>query len=195
MKEVVAASLREARESLDALLGNSEKLERIGEAGVRIVEAFRRGNRVFSCGNGGSLCDAMHFAEECSGRFRKDRPALPAMAISDASHISCTANDFGWNEVFSRFLSAHGRSGDVLIAISTSGTSGNVLAAAREARLKGMSIIALTGREHSELGRLADVDICTPGGRFSDRVQELHIKVLHILVEIIERGLFADLYI
>lgn len=194
MTDTVVAALRSAQDSLSALLKDEKKLQTIGEAGARIAEAFRLGHRVFSCGNGGSLCDAMHFAEECSGRFRKDRPPLPALAIADASHISCTANDFGWTDVFSRFLAAHGRSGDVLLAISTSGSSGNVLAAAREARIHGMSIIALTGKEGSELGSLADFEVCTVGGQYSDRVQELHIKVLHIFVEIVERALFPELY-
>jgi D-sedoheptulose 7-phosphate isomerase len=194
MSDVVIAALRSAQDSLSLLLENEQKLNSISAAGARIAEAFRSGYRVFSCGNGGSLCDAMHFAEECSGRFRKDRPPLPALAIADASHISCTANDFGWTDVFSRFLAAHGRSGDVLVAISTSGGSKNVLAAAREARIHGMSIIALTGKENSELGSLADFEVCTPGGDYSDRVQELHIKVLHIFVEIVERALFPELY-
>lgn len=194
MKNVVVEGLQESREGLDALLKNAAVLETIATAGEKMADAIRAGGRVFSCGNGGSLCDAMHFAEECSGRFRRDRDALPVMAISDASHMSCTANDFGWEKVFSRYLAAHGRAGDFLVAISTSGKSANVLEAAREAKGRGMKVIALTGKVDSALGRISDYDVCTPAGKYSDRVQELHIKVLHIFVEIIERKLFPHLY-
>ncbi len=191
MKSVVLESLQEAREGLDDLLQNTAMLSCISDAGQKMTDAVRGGCRIFSCGNGGSMCDAMHFAEECSGRFRNDRIPLPALAIADASHISCTANDFGWDKVFSRYLAAHGRAGDVLVAISTSGKSPNILEAAREAKSRGMTVIALTGKPESELGKMADYDVCTPAGKYSDRVQELHIKVLHIFVEIIERGLFS----
>jgi D-sedoheptulose 7-phosphate isomerase len=194
MKSVVLNSLNESREGLDALLKNEAMLETISLAGSKMADAMRAGGRVFSCGNGGSMCDAMHFAEECSGRFRGDRDALPAIAISDVSHMSCTANDFGWEKVFSRFLAAHGKAGDVLVAISTSGSSANILEAAREAKMRGMKVVALTGKPESALGALADYSIATPAGKYSDRVQELHIKVLHIFVEIIERKLFPHLY-
>jgi D-sedoheptulose 7-phosphate isomerase len=194
VKQFVELSLIESQEGLLALLNNAPMLERIARAGEHIASVLHAGNRAFSCGNGGSMCDAMHFAEECSGRFRENRDALPALAISDASHISCTANDFGWEKVFSRYIAAHGRAGDVLIAISTSGKSPNILEAACEAKSRGMKIISLTGKPESELGQLADFDICTPAGKFSDRIQELHIKVLHIFVEIVERKLFPHLY-
>ncbi len=190
----VRDSVRESRDSVDTLLGNESTLFLIEKAGVLLAECFASGGRVFSCGNGGSLCDAMHFAEECTGRFRLNRPALPAIAIADASHISCTANDFGWDQVFSRYLEAHGSAKDVLLAISTSGSSPNVLAAARAAREKGMKVIALSGKLGSELGRLADIDIATPAGKFSDHVQELHIIIIHLLVQLVERKLFPELY-
>ena len=194
MYEIVRQTLCESREGLDALLRDEKTLESIEMAGELLADTFLGGRRVYSCGNGGSLCDAMHFAEECSGRFRKDREPLPAAAIMDISHISCTANDFGWTQVFARYLAAHGRSGDLLLAISTSGKSGNILAAAQEARKQGMKIISLTGKRDSELGTLADIDLATPSGDFSDHVQELHITVLHLLVQLLERKIFPELY-
>jgi D-sedoheptulose 7-phosphate isomerase len=194
MDNIVRQTLRESRDGFDALLRDEETLLRIESAGRLLADVFAAGGRVFSCGNGGSLCDAMHFAEECTGRFRKDRDPLPALALSDASHMSCTANDFGWEHVFSRYLAAHGRSGDILVALSTSGKSGNVLAAAREAKARGMKVICLTGKRESELASLSDIEIATPAGSFSDHVQEIHIAVLHLLVQLVERRLFPDLY-
>ena len=132
------------------------------------------------------MCDAMHFAEELSGRFRDERPPYAAVAISDPGHLSCVANDYGYEQVFARYLQAHGRAGDVLLAISTSGASANVLAAARLARARGIGVVALTGRADSPLAALADCTIATPGGRYADRIQELHIKVIHILIELVE---------
>lgn len=190
----VIETLCEARAALDALLANQSAVAAIGEAGRLIAAAFTRGGRVFSCGNGGSMCDAMHFAEELSGRYRLDRKALPATAISDPGHLSCVANDYGYEQVFSRYIEAHGRAGDCLLGISTSGTSRNVLAAAETGKAQGLKIIALTGRPGSPLGALADIEICTPAGRFADRVQELHIKVVHILIELVERELFPENY-
>jgi len=190
----VIETLCEARAALDALLANQSAVAAIGEAGRLFAAAFTRGGRVFSCGNGGSMCDAMHFAEELSGRYRLDRKALPATAISDPGHLSCVANDYGYEQVFSRYIEAHGRAGDCLLGISTSGTSRNVLAAAETGKAQGLKIIALTGRPGSPLGALADIEICTPAGRFADRVQELHIKVVHILIELVERELFPENY-
>ena len=194
MVSIVRDSLMESRNSVESLLSDEYKLLLIEQAGALLAECFASGKRVFSCGNGGSLCDAMHFAEECSGRFRLNRPALPAAAIADASHLSCTANDFGWDQVFSRYLEAQGSSGDVLLAISTSGASPNVLAAARTAREKGLKIIALTGKLGSALGKLSDIHIATPAGKFSDHVQELHIIIIHLLVQLVERRLYPGLY-
>jgi D-sedoheptulose 7-phosphate isomerase len=190
----VLDTLREARSALDALIANPATLSAIGEAGRLLSGVFTRSGRVFSCGNGGSMCDAMHFAEELSGRFRGDRKALPATAISDPGHLTCTANDYGYEQVFSRYVEAHARAGDCLVAISTSGTSRNVVMAAEKARAQGVKVIALTGHPEMPLGALADIEICTPAGRFADRVQELHIKVVHILIELIERELFPENY-
>ncbi len=194
MNSFVAAALREAAISLQQLQANENALKHIAVAGEMLVSCFQGKGRVFSCGNGGSMCDAMHFAEELSGRFRKDRPPLSAIALSDPAHLTCAANDFGYDSVFARAVMAHGRPGDILLAISTSGTSKNIAAAVQAAHDANMRVITLTGRPASMIGNSADIDICTPGGQFSDRVQELHIKVIHILIELVERQLFPENY-
>ena len=194
MSSIVKGALGEGRLALEELLGNEQTLTNIEEAGKLLAKSFLSGNRVFSCGNGGSMCDAMHFAEELSGRFRNDRPPLAAASISDPSHITCTANDYGYEQIFARYVSCHGQKGDVLLAISTSGKSGNVIEAAKAARQRGLSVIGLTGRKDAPLDELADVLICTPAGKYADRVQELHIKVIHILIELVERELFPKNY-
>ncbi len=190
----IESSLREAENALKALLQNREAPAAIRAAALELIAVFERKGRVFSCGNGGSMCDAMHFAEELTGRYRRDRAPLPALAISDASHISCVGNDYGYDQVFSRYLEAHGRSGDCLVAISTSGTSLNIVRAAQMAQSLGMKVITLTGRPNSPLLGLSSVYVCTPAGAFADRVQELHIKVLHILIEMVERHFFPGNY-
>ena len=190
----VAAALAEARDALERLSGDAPAHAAIAEAGALLAATFRAGGKVLSCGNGGSMCDAMHFAEELSGRFREDRPGYAAIAISDPSHLSCVGNDYGYEQVFARYVRAVGHAGDVLLAITTGGTSRNVVAAAQTARAAGMKVIALTGRAGTPITELADVAIVTPGGRFADRVQELHIKVIHILIELVERELAPGNY-
>ena len=194
MTFVVRAALDEAAAALDRLRGDDAMLSHIERAGEMLASAFAAGGRAFSCGNGGSMCDAMHFAEELTGRFRDDRRGYAALAIGDPGHLSCVANDYGYEQVFARFLQAHGRAGDVLLAISTSGTSRNVVAAAQAANELQMRVIALTGRGATPLVELADIAIVTPGGRYADRVQELHIKVIHILIELVERRLAPGNY-
>ena len=195
VESFIDKSLADARAALEYLSGSRDLKARIAGAASRMAATFQSGGRVFSCGNGGSMCDAMHFAEEMSGRFRRDRAPLAALSISDPAHMSCVANDFSWEDVFARFITAHGRKDDVLLAISTSGKSGNVLRAAETARSQGMSVIALTGREGSPLAALADIEIPVYGGSaFADRIQELHIKVIHIVIEMVERELFPECY-
>ncbi len=194
MSFAVRAALDEAAAALDRLRGDDTMLAHIAQAGELLASTLAAGGRAFSCGNGGSLCDAMHFAEELSGRFRGDRPGYAAVAISDPGHLSCVANDYGYEQVFARYLHAHGRAGDALLAISTSGTSRNVIAAAQAANELQMRVIALTGRGGTPLAELADIAIVTPGGRYADRVQELHIKVIHILIELVERRLAPGNY-
>lgn len=194
VKDHIRESLNEAKAALDALAANEETLGGIARAAGMLIGAFKAGGRAYACGNGGSMSDAMHFAEELTGRFRDDRPGLPAVAISDPGHLTCVANDFGYEHVFSRFIESHGRAGDCLLAISTSGKSPNILNAARAAKTLKMQVIALTGKAGTELEKLADICIATPGGRYSDRAQELHIKVIHILIELIERAMFPANY-
>lgn len=192
--EVVRSTLQQAQSALDALLANESMLAEVARAGRLLADTFRAGGKVYSCGNGGSMCDAMHFAEELTGRYRDDRPGYAAAAIADASHLSCVGNDYGYEQVFARYVAAHGRAGDVLLAITTSGTSKNVVAAARKARDLGVKVIALTGKPGTPICELADIAIVTPGGKYADRVQELHIKVIHILIELVERELAPQNY-
>lgn len=192
---VVVRNLKQAEAALASLLASPQVLAAVATAANLIADAFQQGGRVFSCGNGGSMCDAMHFAEELSGRYRQDRKALPAVSISDPSHISCVGNDYGYDFIFSRYLEAHARKGDVLLGISTSGKSANVINAAEYAKQQGVHVVTLTGKADSTLGALATVDITTLGtSGFADRVQELHIKVIHILIELIERRFFPANY-
>jgi D-sedoheptulose 7-phosphate isomerase len=190
----IRAALEEAAGSLKNLMADEAALANIAAAGELLANAFAAGGRAYSCGNGGSMCDAMHFAEELTGRFRDNRPGYAALAISDPGHLSCVGNDYGYEQVFARYIEAHGRAGDVLLAISTSGTSKNVLAAAKVAQQLGMKVIGLTGKPGTPLAQLADVPIVTPGGKYADRVQELHIKVIHILIELVERRLAPGNY-
>jgi len=185
----VRAALQESADCLARLLADEATQRRIAEAGALLADTFAVGGRAYSCGNGGSMCDAMHFAEELTGRFRDNRAGYAAMAISDPGHLSCVGNDYGYEQVFARFIQAHGRAGDVLLAITTSGTSRNVVAAAQAAKERDVKVIALTGRAGTPVTELADVAIVTPGGKYADRVQELHIKVIHILIELVERRL------
>ncbi len=195
MKNHIESSLQEASFALVALLANPAALQTVEQAAQMLIQTFERKGRVYSCGNGGSMCDAMHFAEELTGRYRKDRAALGATAISDAGHLTCVGNDHGYDNVFSRYLEGHGRAGDCLVALSTSGTSKNIIRAAETAKSLGMGVIILSGRRSDKLEPLSDVYICTPGGTYADRVQELHIKVLHILIELIERHFFPANYL
>ena len=185
--KLILAELEEAAKVLNNFLQNDKNLKAINEAANVMAEAIKAGNKLFSCGNGGSHCDAMHFAEELTGRYRENRKALPAIAISDPSHISCTANDFGYDYIFSRYIEGLGRPGDVMLGISTSGNSKNVLRAAEIARQKKMKIVALTGNNGGELSELADVEIRVPHMGYADRIQEIHIKVIHILINLIEK--------
>ncbi len=190
----IDAALRQAHDSLRQLMVNESALASIEGAAALLVRTFEAGGRVYACGNGGSMSDAIHFAEELTGQFRSHRRGLPAQAISDVGHISCVANDFGYDQVFSRYVQSHGRPGDCLFAISTSGKSTNVVNAAVAAKELGMTVLALTGRPQSQLEVLADVCVLTPGGEYADRAQELHIKVIHILIELVERHFFPENY-
>jgi len=195
MKTEITSSLREAQAALTALLANEEALDQIEHAAALLVACFNANGRVYACGNGGSMCDAAHFAEELTGRYRRDRRALPATAITDAGHLTCVGNDFGYESVFSRYIEAHGREGDCLVALTTSGSSKNVIRAAEVATERRLNVIVLSGRVNPELQALSGAYICTPAGMYADRVQELHIKVLHILIELVERKIFPENYV
>ena len=192
--QTIKEALIEAQTALQALIANEEAILAIDSASNAMAQAIQCGHKILSCGNGGSLCDSMHFAEEMTGRFRQDRPGFAAIAIADASHMSCVGNDYGYEEVFARYVSAVGQKGDVLLAITTSGTSKNVLKAVVAAKQKGMVVVGLTGKAQSPLAQEADIAIVTPAGRWADRVQELHIKCIHIMIEQVERLLAPQNY-
>lgn len=174
---------------LEKFLDDEKNLEIINNTSDLIVNALKNGNKIISCGNGGSMCDAMHFAEELTGKYRDDRKALPAIAISDPSYLTCVGNDYGYNSVFSRFIEGFGQKDDILFAITTSGSSDNVLKALEKAKIKGMKVIVLTGEKgviHSEYNEYSDIEIKIPYSKSSDRIQEMHIKIIHILIHLIE---------
>lgn len=179
----------EANDILTQFLSDDNNFKRIESAGQLMLDAIQTGNKIISCGNGGSMCDAMHFAEELSGRYRNDRKAIPAISISDPSHITCVGNDYGFDFVFSRYVEALGNSGDILVAISTSGNSKNIIHAVHAAKAKGMKVIGLTGKDGGILANLCDVEIRAPHSEYADRAQEIHIKVIHSLIDYIESQL------
>ncbi len=175
------------------LCENESTLAEIEKIADVITKSFEHGGKVLICGNGGSGCDAEHFAEEFTGRFRKDRRALPVIALMDAAHITCVANDFGYHAIFSRSVAAFGKKGDVLIGLSTSGNSANVKEAIVTANEIEMTTIALLGRDGGKTKGLSHYEILVPG-LFSDRIQEVHMFVLHIVTELVECRLFPELY-
>ena len=179
----------EAQKVLEKFLSDDANFEKIKSAGDIMVDALNSGGKIISCGNGGSMCDAMHFAEELTGRFRDDRKAIGAVSISDASHLTCVGNDYGFDRIFSRYVEGLGREGDVLLAISTSGNSKNILNAIDAAKERGMKIVGLTGKDGGKMATVCDVEIRSPQSKYSDRVQEIHIKVIHTLIDYIERNL------
>lgn len=183
----IQAELNEALSVLSSFIQDKKNIETIQNAAILIADSFKQGGKVLSCGNGGSHCDSMHFAEELTGRYRDDRPAYPAIAISDVSHISCVGNDFGFDAIFSRYVEGVGQKGDVLLGISTSGNSSNVIKAIHAAKAKGMKVIALTGKDGGKINGLADIEIRVPHFGYADRIQEIHIKVIHILIMLIEK--------
>jgi len=189
MKQIIEQNLREAQDVLATFISEPGNIAVIEKAGHLMISAIRNGGKIISCGNGGSMCDAMHFAEELSGRFRDDRKALPAVSISDPSHISCVANDYGFDKIFSRYIEALGNKGDVLLAISTSGNSANVINAVNAAKEKGMTVVALSGKDGGKIASLCNVEIRAPRSQYADRVQEIHIKVIHTLIAVIESAL------
>jgi D-sedoheptulose 7-phosphate isomerase len=185
----IADHFSEALEILQ-IFNTSENHKKIENAAEMMTNAIRSGGKIISCGNGGSMCDAMHFAEELTGRYRDDRPGIPAISISDPSHITCVGNDYGFDQIFSRFIEGVGQENDVLLGISTSGNSKNVILAAEAAKKKGMKVICLTGKTGGKLAELSDIEIRAPHSNYADRAQEIHIKVIHSLIDQIENNLF-----
>lgn len=183
--EFIKKKLEEARANLELFLSDYKNIENIDSAIKIIANSIQKGRKVFSCGNGGSMCDAMHFAQEFTGKYDEERKSLPAIAISDPSYISCTANDYGYDFVFERILTGLGKKGDVLLAISTSGNSSNVIKAVSKAKELGITSVGLLGNDGGELGSLCDVSIIAPG-RNSAGIQEIHIKCIHIIIEAVE---------
>ncbi|MEY4040987.1 MAG: D-sedoheptulose 7-phosphate isomerase [Bacteroidetes bacterium] len=185
----IETHFEEALKTLTAFAADKEQMQNIQTAANAMINQLKAGGKILSCGNGGSHCDAMHFAEELTGRYRGNRPGIAAIAISDVSHISCVGNDYGFDQVFSRYVEAVGTKGDVLLGISSSGNSTNVINAMEAAKNKGMIVIGLTGKDGGKMAPLCDVEIRAPHSEFADRAQEIHIKVIHALIDSIEVGL------
>ena len=187
-QELIAAEFKSAADVLNQFIAEPENFAKIEKAAQWMAESVKKGNKIISCGNGGSSCDAMHFAEELTGKYREDRKAIAAISISDPGYLTCVSNDYGYDFAFSRFLEALGAKGDVLLAISTSGNSGNVIRAANTARMKGIKVIALTGKNGGKLGENCDLEIRVPHFGYADRIQEVHIKIIHALILLIEKA-------
>lgn len=194
IQSIISHSLQEAKQALDDFLASPATVCTIAEASLICAQCLEDGHKILSCGNGGSLCDATHFAEELTGRYRGNRRSLPAIAMNDPAYLTCTANDFDFLDVFARYVEGVGNEGDVLLAISTSGTSENILRAARAARQKGLKVVALTSQGGNPLAHEAHCAVCAPRTPHSDRIQEIHIKVIHILIECIESTLSSSLF-
>jgi D-sedoheptulose 7-phosphate isomerase len=188
-----AEAVAGACDALSKFAEDRAGVDRIAIVASMIAECFESGGKALICGNGGSSADAMHFAEELTGRFRKERPALPALACTDAGHITCAANDYGFENVFSRWVEAHGRRGDVVIVLSTSGNSENIVRAVNAAEEQGCRTVALLGKGGGKLTGRCDFEWIAPGEQ-SDRIQEVHMIILHALIEGVERELYPDLY-
>lgn len=185
--EIIEQELQEAHQVLSNFMADPKLIETIAEMAHLMTQAIENGGKIITCGNGGSHCDAMHFAEELTGRYRNDRKSLPAIAISDSAHLTCVGNDYGYEFIFSRFIEGMGNNGDVLLAISTSGNSMNIVNAVKAAKEKNMKTIVLTGKDGGKLADMADRLLIVPHFGFADRIQEIHIKIIHIMILLIEQ--------
>lgn len=189
MQNLIKKALQTAQQELAHFVQSEHNLEQTEEIARHISKCYQQRGKVIIFGNGGSMCDAMHFAEELTGRFHRDREALPAIAISDPAHLTCVANDYGFEEVFARAVKAYAQSGDVVIGLSTSGNSANVLKALNTAQRLGCTTVALLGGDGGKIAGETDFELIVPATT-SDRIQEIHAMILHILVELIEHELF-----
>jgi len=193
LKNIWTSNLQEAGELLDKCLNNEDFLKTVQDFSKSLVECFQSEGNLLVCGNGGSHCDALHFSEELTGRYRKDRSPLGAVALGEASHVTCVSNDYGFEHIFSRQVEGLGRSGDVFVGITTSGNSENVLNAVKAAKKKGLKTIALTGKSGGKIKDMADLSIIVPSN-VTDRIQEVHIKIIHTVIQSVERSLFPENY-
>lgn len=193
-KQVWQTSFLEAYQTLEKFMNDPVQMEKCEMFSELLISTFQKGGNLFTCGNGGSHCDAMHFAEEFTGRYRKDRKPLGALALGDPSHVTCVSNDYGFKHIFSRQVEGLGRPGDILVGLSTSGNSENVILAIEAAKLKGMKTVCLLGKDGGKLKNLADLSIIVPA-QTSDRIQEIHIKLIHTVIETVERKLFPENYL
>ena len=184
----IKKELIEAKNLLEKFINSKVTLKNVKDASNLMSKAIKKGGKIISCGNGGSMCDAMHFAEELTGKFREERKSLPAIAISDPAHISCVANDYGFDYIFSKYIEGIGKKEDVLLAISTSGNSKNIIQASHSAKKIGMKVVSLTGNDGGKLSGISDTEIRVPHFGYSDRIQEIHIKIIHILILLIEEN-------
>ena len=184
--DIIKDQLKEANELLNKTINDEILIKSIADASRLMVHSLKNEKKIISCGNGGSMCDAMHFAEELTGKYREERKSLPAISISDPSHITCVGNDFGFEKIFSKYLEGIGKSGDTLLAISTSGKSKNIINAAKFCNENNISVVSLTGNDGGQLSKYSDVEIRVPHFGYSDRIQEIHIKIIHILILLIE---------
>ena len=185
--KIIEKELQEAQQLLSTFMGDSKQIETISKIADVMTQVIENGGKIITCGNGGSHCDAMHFAEELTGRYRNNRKSLPAVAISDAAHLTCVGNDYGFEFIFSRFIEGMGNNGDVLLAISTSGNSMNIINAVKAAKEKNMKTIVLTGKDGGQLINMADMISVVPYFGFADRIQEIHIKIIHVIILLIEQ--------
>jgi D-sedoheptulose 7-phosphate isomerase len=192
--DFIKAGFLETSSLIERFLDDVTNVVNLQKVILALSERHKNGFKGLACGNGGSACDAMHYAQELTGRFRRDRVALAAISLTDPTHITCVANDFGYRHIFSRGVEALGKPGDYLVAISTSGNSENVIKAVEKAKNMGMLTIGLLGKDGGALREMTDycfvIDAPT-----SDRIQEVHIIIIHIIIEGIERFLFPENYL
>lgn len=193
LKENIRNSYLTAFETVKAFVENEENIEKTEKIAQELALAYKNGKKSLIAGNGGSNCDAMHFAEEFTGRFRKDRRALPSISISDSSHITCVGNDYGFDFVFAKGVEAFGQEGDFFFGISTSGNSKNIIEAVKSSKERNLKTVALLGKDGGKLKGVCDYEFIIPG-ETSDRIQEVHMMILHIIIEGVERILFPENY-